>query len=168
MKEKISIWNSKRYIRIIVPVVFVCIGAIASGDIKSTNGSKPIANGIPKEGNVSPYQPYLNNCEKKIVNLTDELKKSREGNLARFDENKIYKKLVDSMIVSAEYIPLIDAISEGTIVSNEKDGFGLTEEASNKVKLLGKEELIIVNIAGIVGMPVEGGYTKELIDVFER
>ena len=168
LKQKISIWNSKRYIRIIVPIAFVCIGAIASGDIKRPEGSKPIANGRQKEEKASPYQPYINNCEKKIVNLKDELKKTREGNLAHFDENKIYKKLVDSMIVSAEYIPLIDAISEGTIFSDEKDGFTMTEETRNRIKLLGKEELDFVTTAGCIGLPVLGGYTKELIDVFER
>jgi len=169
LKTKFPIWGNKP-VRIIVPIIFCLIGIVMVGantSEEATNNpeSKEQKSGKANKEQKSPYQSYLDGF--KTVELTDEAKKNRELHLSDFEQEEYYKILVDSAIVSGKYIPIMQAIAEGVMYSGA-DGIAMTGKTQEKVKLSGDNAMYFTEVAMIVGMPKFGGYTKELIDVFER
>jgi len=173
LKTQLPFWE-KKPIRIIVPIALFVIGAVSMPEetTDSQESSKTIKEQNSKavkeqnsKVNISPYQSYLDGF--KNIKLTEEAKKNREEHLDYYEQNDCYKVLVGSAIVSEKYIPVIQAIAEAVIYS-DVEGMAMTENTQKRVLSIGNDALDFVEIAIVVGFPYNGGYTKELIDVFER
>ena len=168
LKAKFPFWK-KKSIRTITPIALFLIGLIMTfpnmPDGTTSENDNASSQKNSKSQGKSPYQSYLDVF--KSIELTEEAKENRKLHLDGFEQNDYYKILIDSAIVSEEYIPIMQAISEGVTYSSV-EGMAMTLNTHKKVQLLGDSAMAFTETAMIVGMPKYGGYTKEFIDVFER
>lgn len=171
LKEKVELWQNKavRYVSYIV--LFGIGGALAGnagGLVKERSTSVSYEN-EKKEVSKTPYESYLKKNEKIIANFSEEKKQEREEMLAELHTNIVYKTLVEDKVVSTEYIPVIYGISN--ILNNFKgDSSVILESLRNQIASSKNSEEKLSFIGSSVGLiPSDrGGFSKELLEVFER
>ncbi|MEX0966677.1 MAG: hypothetical protein WD077_05530 [Bacteroidia bacterium] len=168
--ERLS-FLAKRPVRIAFKISLLILGLAVTGstldkqepEINSTN----LAQGSASEK--SPYQNYLNEVEKRVASLPEEQKAWRNNKLTELKEMNTYKLLVDNETVSVDYIPVLNAISNGmTYISSE--GFSVDEVIIKRLEqMTNGDELVRFSITVIgLAQPQRGGLTNEIIDVFVR
>lgn len=115
------------------------------------------------------YSEYQNSVKNRVANFNEQAKALRAEKLKNLKNNSIYKILVDSAKVSTEYLPVLNAISNGITYINP-DGFSINETLMKRVEKSensnDKIEFILKTI--LIAQPQKGGLTNELINVFER
>ncbi|MGB1307444.1 MAG: OB-fold protein [Oceanihabitans sp.] len=126
-----------------------------------------------KRTSFADYQSYIDDVENNIQSLTDDKKLSRQNMIDQLQATQTYKMLVDSSIVSTEYLPLFSAINDGlrnTAIRNNDEILAFNQHFEKRVKNAtnGKDKFKFVIAASVLSTPNKGGYTKELVEVFER
>lgn len=119
------------------------------------------------------YQPYFDIVEHNIQSLTEDRKVSRKNIEEELKSTQTYKILVLDKIVSSEYLPLLTAINNGLrniYTENNEELFGIDQELAMRVESLnnGKDKLDFVIKTIVLSTPNKGGYTQELVELFER
>lgn len=135
---------------------------------------------VPKKENISdvkqeednsanPYQTYLNNSQQAITQLSPEKKADREKIYSTLKATPLYKTLIDSSIISMEYIPVLNAISNGISFLN-KDGFSIDETIIARVGKDKDGEAKISFITSIISLATtqNGGVPKEIITLLSN
>lgn len=165
IKEKLAIWQ-KKTVRISTYIGFFLLAIIIAGTQIGGNNQ-----GVDKEVSENAnnlYDSYKKEMDNHLSQFTEEEKSQREKLIIELKSNTVYQQLVDSGIVSTEYIPLINAIGNG--ISNiKKDGFSIDERLYQQVLDSkdgnDKAEFVIKSIG--ISQPQKGGLSMELIKVFE-
>lgn len=126
----------------------------------------------PKDSNekkANPYQSYLDNSEQAISKLNQERKAAREKIITELKANLIYKNLVDSSVVSMEYMPCLNAISNGISYSSN-DGFSIDEVLVKQIQTSsnGNNKMEFITKVVALAQNLNGGVPKEIIEIFER
>lgn len=168
LKESIKLWNKKGIRYGSYALLFILVGAF-SGEMEENSFS-----GYTKSSKSSNYQPYLNKVAANVNSLAEDRKVSRKNIMDKLQATETFNILVTNKIVSVEYLPLITAINDGLrniyIDENGIEMFGVTKQISDKVSNSnnGKDKLDFVIKAIVLSTPNKGGYSKELVEVFER
>ncbi len=169
LKQKLKQWNSRAVRYVSYAVLLALIGITA-------NKTKfPASTSITKEKteevvNQNPYQSYLDESAKNIASLSPELKANREKLLSALKENPVYTKLVTEKVVSSEYLPVLNAITNGiTNISSKNYAINADLEKQVTSSEDGENKMDFVVKCGALAMPtVNGGLPEEIIDVFVR
>lgn len=120
------------------------------------------------------YSDYILKVDKNIKNLTTERKQQRDKWLSELKTNSVYKALVDSAIVSQEYLPVLTAINDGiknAAIDNDGVSVYSIEEPLEKAVEESKNGAAKINFVlpiACLAMKMNGGLPKEIIAVFER
>lgn len=166
LNEKFKLWQNKglRYVTYISLFFIGGIFILVSGIPKSENKSV-----VREEKKGKPYQAYFQQVEKNVSQLTPERKQAREKLLSDLKNNPIYQKLVVGKEVSAEYLPLLSAISN-SIQAVGADGFSLDEKIVQKISGSADGEQKIDFFAKTVALAIpdmNGGLTPEIVELFD-
>lgn len=170
IKQKSTLWT-KKPVRIVLPVFLFLVGLVFIGanvdnaeSFKantSNNSSKPT-----KKVLYASYQKQVNNT---VEALSEERKQQREKTLNELSENPIYILLVIEEKVSPEFLPLLHAIANGVSYIQEETFF-IDEDLIERIESFenGEEKVQLVVNSILIAMPMNGGFTNDLIEVFER
>ncbi|PQJ76544.1 OB-fold protein [Polaribacter glomeratus] len=167
LKESINLWSKKGF-RYGSYILLFILALFLSKEIEGISPSK-----TKESAEVSNYKPYLAKVNKNVNLLTDDRKESRQNIIDKLEETNTYKILVKNKEVSADYIPLITAINNGLrhiYKENNEELFAIDQTLDDSVKnsTLGADKLSFVIKAIVLSTPNKGGYTKELVEVFEQ
>ena len=114
-------------------------------------------------------QKYLATTELRISQLTPEKKAARDALWQKVKNTSTHVNLVDSMEVSAKYLPLLTAISDGvrqTKGNNNRMQRNIARAVKNQTN--GKDQMKFVACIGFASQVLRAGFPKEIVDVFER
>jgi len=169
LKEKINLWNKKGIRYGAYALFFILVGAF-SGEMEENSSS-----GYAKSNKSSNYQPYLDKVAANVNSLAEDRKLSRQNIVDKLQATETFNILVTNKTVSTEYLPLMTAINNGlrAIVKKSTDKYGSFTIDKSLVDNIeksnnGKDKLDFVVKASVLSTPNKGGYSKELVEVFER
>lgn len=134
---------------------------------------------IDKKGNSNNtkrdlYKPYSLATQKSVANLSPERLQTREKAVTKLKNTETYKKLVDSSLVTPEYLPLFTAINSGIRGSyfNEIDEEIFTIDKTFVDRITksenGEDKMDFVINTVLLSLPNKGGIPQDIIEVFER
>ncbi len=167
LQKKVSFWQNRPVRLVSLPVLLFVGFAFAGSQVET--GSLPMnsAEASKKKANPFPYEDYLQEFE--IGQLSEDRLQKRGQMIEELKENSIYKTLVDSADVKAEFLPVLNLIGNGiTGITDTEFGFNedlilKLEESSN-----GKEKVDFAVKTVFLTLPANGGMPKDLIQTFER
>ena len=165
MSDKIEIWNNKNVRRGTYVALILMTGLFMKNDKETKSQAKNTT-----KNEISSYQSYLDSVQKNIANFSEEKLASRKEKIDNLERTQTYKLLKDSSVVSSEFLPLFTAINYGVRGTNTDNGFSLTQTQANIIKKMpnGKDKLDFVVNSIILSTPNKGGFTKELIQIFNN
>jgi hypothetical protein len=136
---------------------------------KDKNGIDKNVQGKEVAKQETKYQSYLTASNEAINKLTPEQKAKREEIYANLKATSTYKLLVDSIIVSMDFMPTLNAIANG-ILYFDKNGFSMENDIAVRVKADtdGNDKFKFVSLVCALAANTNGGVPKEIIDLFER
>lgn len=119
------------------------------------------------------YESYILGNEKSIANLDNDRKLQRVKWLTSIKANPVYIALVDSTIVSQEYLPVLTCISnaiKNTTKENGESIFSIDEALASEIENSknGKDKMDFIIPVSCLAIKSNGGLPSELVDVFER
>lgn len=169
LKEKFKFWQSKgvRYVGYAVLLVIVGLSSKKGKFPTSITSTKEKAEEVV---NQNPYQNYLDESAKSVASLSPERKESREKILSELKTNPIYTKLVTEKVVSSEYLPILNAITNG-ITQISDTSFGINSDLEEQVTSSADGDNKMSFVAKVVSLAIpnaNGGLPKNIIDVFDR
>ena len=164
LKESIKLWNRKGVRYGSYALFFILIGAF-SNELKETSSKSDIT--------INNHQNYLDKVNVNINSLSEERKNSRKNIEDKLMSTETYKILVVNKTVSNEYLPLITAINNGLrniYIEDNKELFGIDQNLAKRVQNSnkGKDKFDFVINSIVLSTPNKGGYSNQLVEVFER
>lgn len=120
------------------------------------------------------YDNYISQVESDVSKLSQNRKQQRKKWLSELKTNLVYKALVDSSVVSQEYLPVLtainDAIKNAYIDANSQDVFAIEEPIikSFESSKNGEAKMNFVIPVSCLALKMNGGLPKEIVAVFER
>ena len=119
------------------------------------------------------HNDYVAEMSKITSSLPPERKQQRQKWLSELQHNPVYHALVDSETVSVEYLPVLNAISDGIRHTYQEDGktmFGISDDASAPVEQssTGQEKMNFVIAITAMSIKENGGMPENIVAVFER
>lgn len=196
IKKNFSIWQSRPFrITFIVIIIFVGFGiygaklsaykyksGIENSDLKESN---VVENSLEdksakkiKDINASKKNGQFLNYEKRSQkwneNLSENGKKLRADALDKLKATQTYRALIDNNKISAEYLPVLDAINYGIkssyLNNSNKEMFEIEEDKVIRIEQNqnGKDKMQFVINSILLSFENKGGFPKELIDVFDN
>ncbi len=119
------------------------------------------------------HQQYINSVVQNESRLSPKRKAQREKWISELQKNVVYQKLVDSAVVSVEYLPTLSLIADAiknTSVVDGKTVFGISDDLSRDIEEspTGREKMEFVIPVAALSIPENGGMPKEIVKVFER
>ncbi len=166
VKQKFIFWQSKNIRYIGYSVLFLIAVLSDRSGLTETSKNKSVEEVTTSE----PYQEYISQVDKNIAELSKEKKVNREKLLADLKANSVYQKLITNKEVSAEYLPVLNAIANGISMTNA-EGFSVNETLNTRVANSNNGEDKIKFAIKVVALSIpniNGGLPKEYIDLFER
>ena len=161
IKEKYQKWDTKSTRYSTYAMLLIVIGIFHN---------QPTLNNESKNNNQYAYQEYLDNS--KQLNETELRQRSKL--LEELKTTKTYNELVLKKVISSEYLILFDAVNYGTRANhiNTKgvaSSFISSDQQTNLKKSKNAEDKINF-VSKLIGLstPQNGGFSKEIIDVFDR
>ena len=147
-------------------VTVTLLGAFYS--CKKGDTSKPTDTGINSE-----YTEYIKQVEEKSNSLSPNREKQRNKWIAQLKANPIYISLVDSAVVSIEYLPLLTAVSDAiknTALQNGETIFSIDEKLAKEIENSrdGEAKMKFIIPVSCLAMKMNGGLPEEIVAVFER
>jgi len=127
-----------------------------------------------KKDSLAKYQTYITKTNQNIAQLPKDKKTSRLTIINKLKATESYKMLVDSSIVSVDYLPIITLINNGLRSTfRDKNGGetmsidqGLIDNVKNTID--GEDRLRFTINAVSLSAPNKGGFPKELIQLFDN
>lgn len=120
------------------------------------------------------YNEYVAKSEIWKDSLSDKGKRLRNNALEKAKSTNTYTILIDSAIVSPEYIPVLNVIGYGikskNSVPDQEDTFYFTEDDQKMILNSpdGKDKFEFALNTVLLSFEDKGGFPKEFIDLFER
>lgn len=119
------------------------------------------------------YETYILQTEKSITNLPNDKKLQRDKWLKSIKANPVYITLVESALVSEEYLPVLTCISntiKNTVKENGESVFSIDEALASRIESSknGKDKMNFIITASCLTIKSNGGLPNELVAVFER
>lgn len=147
----------------------VCIGLITL----LFNSCKKDPNSETADPGTNRHEDYIEQVSKNISKLNPERKQQRKKWLNELKKNPVYIDLVDSAMVSVDYLPTLNAISDAIKNSFSIDGssqFGISEEIAINVEKSnnGDNKMNFVVAVSSLSLQMNGGMPSEIVTVFER
>ena len=164
LKENSNLWL-KKGIRYSAYILLFILSVGFSNNLDNSVNT-PTAN--------ANYNLYINEVDSKVNSFTEKNKKSRLKSIEKLQSTKTYDILVNQKIISSDYLPVITLINNGlrniAIGKDNVEVFSFDESLINIVKNSnnGRDKFNFALNASVLGTPNKGGYTKELIQVFEN
>jgi len=169
LKESVSLWKQKGVRYVSYTLLF-----ILSGVFNNITGETSTS-AFKKSPKTSSYKSYNDKVISAIEDLDEKGKVSRKNTINKLLATDTYKNLVDSSLVSSEYLPLITAINNGLRSTYKKgnEKYGAIAIEQSLVKRIedannGKDKFDFVINSTILSATSKGGFPKELVEVFER
>ena len=169
LKQKFNLWNSKG-LRYVVYAVLLALVGVTSNKAKFPSSNSTIKENSAKEVSQNPYQNYLDEVDRNIASLSPERKAGREKILSELKSNPVYVQLVTQKVVSSEYLPVLNAITNG-ITNISGNTLAISEDIAKQVTSSADGENKISFVAKCASLAIpnaNGGLPKEIIDVFDR
>ena len=170
LKQKFNLWNSKG-LRYVVYAVLLALVGITSNKAKFPSSNSTVKENSAKEiSNQNPYQNYLDEVDKNIASLSPERKAEREKILSELKSNPVYVQLVTQKVVSSEYLPVLNAITNG-ITNISGNTLAISEDIAKQVTSSADGENKISFVAKCASLAIpnaNGGLPKEILEVFDR
>ena len=170
IKEKFNQWNS-RGVRYVVYVVLLALVGITSNKTKFPSSNSTVKENSAKEiSSQNPYQNYLDEVDKNIASLSPERKAEREKIHSELKSNPVYAQLVTQKVVSSEYLPVLNAITNGISQISDK-GFSINSNLEEQVTSSGDADNKMSFVAKCIALAIpntNGGLPKEILEVFDR
>ena len=116
------------------------------------------------------YQNYLDEVDKNIASLSPERKTERKKILSELKSNPVYAQLVTQKVVSSEYLPVLNAITNGISQISDK-GFSINSNLEEQVTSSGDADNKMSFVAKCIALAIpntNGGLPKEILEVFDR
>ena len=169
VKEKFKEWNN-RSVRYVSYAVLLAIIGFTTNKTKLSASSPNTKTKTDEVAIQNPYQNYLDESAKNIASLSPERKEAREKILSELKSNPVYTKMVTEKVVSSEYLPVLNAITNGiTLISNSS--FAINGDLDERVTKSEDGDNKISFVAKVVALAIpnlNGGLPKEIIEVFDR
>ena len=169
VKKQIKIFN-KKAIRFSVYGILLIIGT-ASIDITEAKEKYQSS----KKISLSVYDDYIKSAKTRVKNLSEKNKESRTKLLSELRSTKTYISLVDSSVVSGEYLPVLTVLNDGVrnlVQDNSgKETFGLTQNLVDNINKSreGKDKLnFVIKTVMLLTETRGNALPKEIISVIER
>ena len=170
IKEKFNQWNS-RGVRYVVYAVLLALVGVTSNKAKFPSSNSTVKENSAKEiSSQNPYQNYLDEVDKNIASLSPERKAGREKILSELKSNPVYVQLVTQKVVSSEYLPVLNAITNG-ITNISGNTLAISEDIAKQVTSSADGENKISFVAKCASLAIpnaNGGLPKEILEVFDR
>ncbi len=132
-------------------------------------------NQTKNKSKTSTFANYIKSSEARIQNLSEQGKQSREKVLSELRKTKTYALLVDSSIVSSEYIPVLttlnNAVRQYYTDNSNQESFGIDNDLANRLSGLpdGKDKLNFVIKSTMLLTSKRGNALPfEVIELVER
>lgn len=167
LQKKVSFWQN-RPVRLFAIPILLFVGFAFAGS-KLGTGSLPVnlAEAAEIKEKSFPYEDYLK--ESNIEQLSEERLQKRVQMIEELKENSIYEILIDSAVVRAEFLPVLNLIGSGITGITETE-FGFNEDLILQIEEsnYGEEKMEFVIKTVFLTLPGNGGMPKDLIQAFER
>ncbi len=170
IKQKSTLW-AKKPIRVVLPAFLFLVGLVFIG--ANVDNAESLKANTSKNSKESSKTALYTSYQKKVANtveaLSEERKQQREKTLNELSENPIYFQLVTEEKVSAEFLPILHAIANG-ISYIQDNTFFIDEDLIERIESFenGEDKVQLVVTCILIAMPMNGGFTNDLIEVFER
>ncbi len=168
LKAELPHWQ-KKSVRYTSYFMLLIIGFAIGGANLETNASTNSNGTNTKQKRNKLYQEYLNKSEQAILELSEERKSTRDDIITKLENNIVFKELVNNNITSTEYLPVLHAIAYGlSTMKGEK--FSLDENMHKRLlnSANGEEKAAFFAHVTALSSPYNAGFTRELVQVFER
>lgn len=169
IKVKFQQWNIKG-VRYVSYAVLLAVIGITTNKTKFADSASSAKEKTEEVANQNPYQSYLDESAKNIASLSPERKTSREKILSELKTNPVYAKLVTEKVVSSEYLPVLNAITNG-ITEISDTSFAINGDLEKQVTSSSDGDNKIGFVAKVIALAIpnaNGGLPEEIIDVFDR
>ena len=125
------------------------------------------------EANSSPFEDYNVRVKNSVAKLDLKHQQQRQKWIAELKQNPVYIALVDSAIVSTEYLSTLDAISDAiknTYIENGTPAFGILDVIAMQVakSKQGEDKMNVVIPVAAMAINSNGGMPENIVAVFER
>ena len=139
----------------------------------ATSCKKSSAGLVNENAETNKYELYITQVEQNVSKLSQKRKTQRDKWLSELKANPVYVTLVDSAVVSQEYLPVLTAINDAiknVSMDNEESVFSIEEPLAKAVEESGNGEakMNFVIPLSCLAMKMNGGLPKEIVAVFER
>lgn len=129
--------------------------------------------GKTSEVEITEHNAYVKEMNRVVAALSPDRKQQRQKWIDELRQNSVYHALVDSATVSVDYLPVLNAISDGvrhTYVEDGKTMFGISEDVSAPVEKSAKGEEKMKFVIAVTSMSIKenGGMPENIIAIFER
>ncbi len=170
IKEKFNQWNSKG-VRYVTYAVLLALVGVTSNKAKFPSSNLTVNENSTKEvSSQNPYQNYLDEVDKNIASLSPERKVEREKILTELKSNPVYVQLITQKVVNSEYLPVLNAITNGISQISDK-GFSINSNLEEQVTSSGDADNKMSFVAKCIALAIpntNGGIPKEILEVFDR
>lgn len=147
----------------------LCIGLIAL----FFNSCKKDTNYKTSDNGIYQHEGYIEQVKQNVSKLNPERKQQRVKWINELKKNPVYINLVDSAMVSVDYLPTLNAISDAIKNSFSLNGssqFGISEAIATTVEKSddGDNKMNFVIAISSLALKMNGGLPDEIVEVFER
>lgn len=123
--------------------------------------------------NRSEYEAYISLTDANLTTISPAQNQQREKWLSELKQNPVYAALVDSAVVSTEYLSTLNAVSDAiknTYLENGKPVFGISDNIASEVSEseLGNDKMNFVIPVAAMAIGTNGGIPEKIVAVFER
>lgn len=171
IKDSLIIWKKKAVRYVSYFLLLIIAGASIKKDNTGISSMSKIT--TSKENKTNSFQSYINKTNENTNRLSEDEKQSRADRISEIKQTETYKNLVENKIVSAEYLQMLTGINYALRATNKKNGkelFAIDGNIAERVRKSknGEDKLNFMIKASVLSTPNKGGYTPELVEVFER
>lgn len=171
LRQNLKQWNNRgaRYVSYVLLLAVIGLST-KKAKFPSPATTSTIKTNSEDVANQSPYQNYLDEVAKNISALSPERKDAREKILTELKSNPVYGKLVTEKVVSSDYLPALNAITNG-ITQISGTNFGINSDLEQQVTSSTDGDNKMSFVAKVISLAIpnaNGGLPKEIIDVFDR
>ena len=167
---KFNQWKSRGVRYVVYAVLLTLVGITSNKTTFPSSNSTVKENSTNEISSQNPYQNYLDEVDKNIASLSPERKTERKKILSELKSNPVYAQLVTQKVVSSEYLPVLNAITNGISQISDK-GFSINSNLEEQVTSSGDADNKMSFVAKCIALAIpntNGGLPKEILEVFDR
>ena len=163
---KFNQWKSRGVRYVVYAVLLTLVGITSNKTTFPSSNSTVKENSTNEISSQNPYQNYLDEVDKNIASLSPERKTERKKILSELKSNPVYAQLVTQKVVNSEYLPVLNAITNGISQISDK-GFSINSNLEEQVTSSGDADNKMSFVAKCIALAIpntNGGLPKEILD----